>query len=123
MKAIEQAIAHYRERGFSAAAFCRDMARCAREGALAVTDNFFVMARKVRADAPAARIFDPCARFENPDTWFIHLFVGDLGRVACLFDLAPHPLPFAAWRRDDGVLRIFDTQTLRERLKYGIRWQ
>lgn len=67
------------------------------------TPTVFLMGRPVKHDAPYSQITDPAVSFENPDCWFVYLCAGNIRDA---LRLAPWPLPFVAWDRDN-VLRVF----------------
>jgi hypothetical protein len=47
------------------------------------------------------------------DTWYVYLYSGDLKRV---LELIPHNNKFVAFRRNNGVIKIYETQKLLNRI-------
>lgn len=47
------------------------------------------------------------------DTWYVYLYAGDLKRV---LELIPHNNKFVAFRRNNGVIKIYETQKLLNRI-------
>lgn len=116
--AIRAALAHYREKEFSETDFRRDVAAYLRHGCVLSTHHFFVMARPVRKDDGYAAICNACGPCEDPDCWYVHLYCGP-GAIFQLFNAMPFALPFAGWRRGDGILRFYDLPRIQERFSHG----
>jgi hypothetical protein len=72
-------------------------------------DDFFVMARGVKRDAPWEAIRCPHVSFsrEVQDAWFIYGFAGDL---RALVEAVPYFLPWMGWARRSGKVRWYKSE-------------
>lgn len=120
VSAIGAARAHYLDHGLSGADFRRDVAAYLRCGCVISTGQVFVMARPVRKDDSYARICHSAYACDAPDCWYLHLYCGK-DAFYQLFNAMPFALPFAGWRRGDGILRFYDLPRLQERFSHGSR--
>ncbi len=116
-RAIDRAIGDYLASGRTAEEFYDDWIWYSKFGYAFSSPDFFFMVRPVERAAAAGDRFEMRV-FDNPDTWFIHECAGDMGRFPVFWRMAPFELPYAAWLRRDGELRVFDNQQLKG-LIYG----
>ena len=77
--------------------FAEDLEAHLLNGVVHSTPDYFLMARKVRKDAPVAEILDPYSpQHENPDCWLVWLYAGNIRRA---FEQADVRLPWVAFQK------------------------
>lgn len=121
-KVYMQALTHYLANGRTPPDLVRDLDDYARAGVALITPEMFLLARPVAKSMPTDIICDTALTSKDPDMWYIHLLIGR-DAFSKLFDIMPFALPFAGWRRGDGILRIYDLPRLQERFQYGPIWK
>ena len=73
-------------------------------------DDAFVLATE---EASADLLTQNLNKDVDMDTWYVYLYAGNLKRV---LELIPHNNKFVAFRRDNGAIKIYDTETLLRRI-------
>lgn len=76
--------------------FAEDLEAHLLNGVVHSTDQYFLMARKVRRDADHADIVNPWIKHENPDCWLVYLYSGNIRRA---FEAADVRLPWVAFEK------------------------
>jgi len=76
--------------------FAEDLEAHLLNGHVHSTDQYFIMGRKVRRDAPHADIVNPWVKHANPDCWLVYLHAGNM-RLA--FEAADVRLPWVAFEK------------------------
>lgn len=69
----------------------------------------------VKKDAPLDQIRDPEIKFDNPDTWYIYLAVGNMDKF---FDIEPYPLEWVAFDKQ-GNLKYYEFEHIKEAVCSG----
>lgn len=98
--------------------FADHVTRCLFLGVLVKRDEFLLMAEPVLTDGK--RVF-----WEKPprNCWWIYFAMGPKGATAPgdFQDEAPYPLPFVAFKRRRGKIRIYRWDRIRKDIKDGRR--
>jgi hypothetical protein len=95
MTPVEVAAAVY-SKEHCARSFKEDLEAHLLNGHVHSTDQYFIMGRKVRRDAPHADIVNPWVKHANPDCWLVYLHAGNM-RLA--FEAADVRLPFVCFEK------------------------
>ena len=101
--------------------FAEDVELHAWHGVAIVLPGFVMLARPVDIHDPDIRWHDPAHRY-NPlcwDCWFVHVFCGISQNNPCNF--VPIELPWIAWARRDGAVRVYPTQKLIHKCEFLTR--
>jgi len=120
MNALDKAADLYR-RYPQPRSFAEDVELHAWNGVAIVLPEFVMLARPVDIHDPEERWDDPSHRYHPLwwNCWFIHLFCGISQNNPCNF--APVRLPWIAWSRRDGRVRVYETLKLQRKCESLIR--
>jgi hypothetical protein len=95
--------------------FAEEVELTAWNGVVINTEDFFMLARPVDIHDPEERWRDAAHTYHRlcQNCWLITIYCGISQNNPCNF--APMQLPFVAWSRRDGRVRVYPTEKIRQR--------
>lgn len=88
--------------------FYKDLAEHSSQGQIYFSEDYFLIAKKIRKGAKISEIMNPFHEFSDPDCWMVYLYSGNI-RIP--FEVADVPLPWVCFERR-GSLKYYRFETI-----------